>query len=114
MGCPVRRKQLPERLRAKQRRIAGEDEQISVPSVERSARRCKRVTRSARLGLHGDLIAVECVGIIGPGHDDERVGTEAARGLQNPVDEAPAEQRMQMLRRLGAHARTESASEDDC
>ena len=45
--------------------------------------------------------------------DDERVGAELVSGVERPVEHAPAEQRVQVLRRRGAHARTEAGGHDD-
>ena len=40
-------------------------------------------------------------------------GRQLAGRLDHPVDEAAAEQRVQVLRRLGAHARAEPGGQDD-
>src|SRR5262249_40438599 len=59
--------------------------------------------------LYHDLdVVLVRAGAAGRSDDDEALECERSRGLDDPVDQALAEQRMQMLRRLRAHAGSET------
>src|SRR5206468_3856292 len=61
----------------------------------------------------GHALAGECIFRFGRGHDDERLGSKGANCVEHPVDETLAEQRVKMLRCLGAHPRPEPGGHDD-
>ena len=88
-------------------------EHVAVEPVER--RRVQRTASPVPSGslLDGDLDAVVARRASPASDDDERVGAERARGRDHPVDDPPAEQRMQVLRRRGLHPRAEPAGHDD-
>ena len=89
-------------------RVAGEDEHVArAPSSARARRATASPVPRGSL-LHGDLDALERVRVLGRGDDDERIGAERAGRLDHPVDHAPAEQRVEVLRRRRAHARAEA------
>src|SRR5439155_5837304 len=87
--------------------VAVQHEHVSLESVQLRVRSADRVTRAARLFLHGDAQAGECVACVRRRDDDERVGTGALGGVDHPVDEAAPEQRVQVLR----HGRPHPCSE---
>ncbi len=102
-----------ERLGPKQRGVARKYEHVALMAVERPARRVHRVAGPQRLFLNRDLEIVERLGLCGRDDNDQRVGIEAPRRFGHPVDEPSAQEPVEGLRRLGAHARAETACEDD-
>ncbi len=113
MFAPVRVHELTQDVRREQRRIAGENEHVAFDPGELRVRSANRVARAERLALHGHVEAVEHVGRRRRGDDDDRLRAGFVRRGQHPVDDAPAEQRMQVLRRGRAHAGPESGGHDD-
>ncbi len=103
-----------EDLRAQRGHVAVEDEHVALETVEGRARRANRVAGTEWRLLHGDRDALECVARVGRRDDDDRVGAGTGGRGGHPVDHAPAEQRMQVLRRCGVHPRTEATGHDDC
>ena len=71
------------------------------------------VARAKRLLLHRDGHAVELAGRLRRKHDDEGIRLEWTDRLDDPVDEPPPQQRVQMLRERGLHARAESGRHHD-
>ena len=96
-----------------ERRGAVEHEHVAFEPVERALRGCDRVAGTARLALHRDLDALGDVLAARRDDDHGPVGAELADGVERPVEHALAEQRVQVLRRPGAHARTEAGGHDD-
>ena len=103
-----------DRLRPQRGHVAVEDEHVAVEIGERLARAADRVARAARLLLHGDLDAVVELARRRRGDDDDPLDARAARGLDDPVDHPPAEQRMEVLRRRALHARADPSGHHDC
>ena len=99
--------QAPQQSPADRRSVSGDQEHVALEAREGAARGRSRVAGAARLGLYGHLDALERILRSGRGHYHERLGLELADGVDDPVDEAPSEQRMQVFRRLRAHARAE-------
>jgi len=94
-------------------RVAGHDEQVAVEPFEAPAGCCGGVAGPAGLLLHGHGDAFERLARIGRGDDHERLRVEPPHRLDHPVREPPPEQRVQVLRRLGVHARAEAGGQDD-
>ena len=107
--APVLIDQRPQVIAGQQGRGGVEDEDTPGEAIERRARRGDRVAGAERPLLHHDLDAV--VGVSGRrrGDDHERVGSRLERGLDHPVDDAAAEQRVEVLRQRRAHAGAEPA-----
>ena len=108
----MRREQRLEQLGRQKRRVAGEDEHLV------GAGRCllgapHRIPGPERLLLHRGRQPVELVGGIGRDDDDERVRLERPGSLDDPVDHAAAQDRMQMLGRGRAHACPPASGHDD-
>ena len=77
------------------------------PALERLTRAADSVTGTARLRLHCDIDAHEQFARRLRGDDDDALDARPARGLDDPVDHSPAEQRMEVLRRRALHARAD-------
>ena len=113
-GGAVRLDERADRLGPERRDVAVEDEDVAAEALERRARAADGVAGAERLLLHGDLDALEKVARLRRGDDDEPLDAGLARGLDDPVDHPPAEQRVQVLRRRALHARADSAGHHDC
>ena len=111
--APVRVEQLAQRVRRQQRRVAGEDEHVAVRRAELRARRANGVAGAERSFLDRDLEPVEAVARLRRRDDDDRLRAGVARGGDDPVDHAPAEQRVEVLRRRGTHASAEAGGHDE-
>jgi hypothetical protein len=110
----VLRDELIEQTGREQRRSRIEHEHRAVESVERLTRRRNRVAGPAGVLLYcDDHAAVVGVARVGRRHDDDRIGTGRACGLEDPVDDASPEQRVQMLRHGRLHPGAEPAGHDD-
>jgi hypothetical protein len=108
-GCgfsPMRPDQLLEQPGREQRRVAREDEQAAC-LADGVACRPHRVARTERALLHGDRRVPEGITALGRGDDDKRRRLERPCCLHHPVDHAPAQNRVQVLRHGGLHARAE-------
>ncbi len=105
--------QLPENLGGEERRVAGEDEHVVRGAVECRARAAHRVSGAERLLLDREREAVEGRGRGGSGNHDERVDTDRARRADDPVHHPAAEDRVQVLRHVRAHAGAEAGRHDD-
>ena len=92
-----------EQLAREQRRIAREDEHL-VRTGDRMLGTPHRVARPERLSLHRDVQPLELVRGVGRDDDDERIGAERPRRLDDPVDHPAAEDRVQVLRGRREHA----------
>jgi hypothetical protein len=106
--------QVAHEPRAQPRSVTGEDEQVSADAIQGVSRRRQRVARAERIALNCDRHAVERARAAGRRDDDERIRSDRTSGLDDPVDHAPSEQRVEMLRRVRAHARAEPAGEHHC
>ena len=109
----MRVEQLTQRVRREQRRVAGEDEHVAAHRAELRVGRANGVPRAERTFLYRDLEAVEAVAGLRRGDDHDRRRAGVARGRNDPVDHAPAEQRVEMLRRRGTHASAEAGGHDE-
>ena len=105
--APVGLDELLQQLGGQERRVAGEDEEALRPASDGLAGRADGVAGSERALLHRDLHVAERVAALRRGDDDERRRAERSRRLEHPVDHAPAEDRVQVLRHGRAHARAE-------
>ncbi len=105
--------EVAEQDRIDHRRVAAEDEQVPGDAVECFARRRERVAGSARLVLHRGLDPVELTDALRRGDDDERIRVDGTRRLEHPVDHSPAQDPVEVLRRVGLHPRAETAGEHD-
>src|SRR4029453_2239804 len=56
---------------------------------------------------------VELVHSLRSGDNDERIGVDRTRSLDDPVDHATAQDLVEVLRRVGLHPRAETAGEHD-
>ena len=111
----MRLDEVAQQLGVEQRRVAGEDEHVARRALERAARRADRVAGAERLLLDRHLDALEAVPASGRGDDDDagrRRPPRAAR--EHPVDHAPAEDRVQVLRHRRSHPGPEAGGHDDC
>src|ERR1041385_4890037 len=108
----MRLEQCAEALRSDRRGIAADHQHVALEPIERRAGGRRRVSGPTRLLLDGDGDPVERFLRPGRSDDEERVGPERAGRLDHPVDEPPAEQRMEVLRRLRPHARAEPCGEN--
>ena len=103
-----------EQRRREQRRVAGQHEHLVRAAVERRARGADGVAGAERLLLDRDRHAVERRRASRATRRRRAARAELPRGLEHPVDEPASEQRVQVLRRRGAHARAESTGHHDC
>ena len=94
-------------------RVAGDDEHVALEALEAAARRRGRVAGAPRLLLDGDRSPSNASRASGEVTTTSGFGPSAAHRLDHPVGEPPAEQRMQVLRGLRAHARAEAGGQDD-
>ena len=90
-----------EQLGREQRRVAGEDEHVAVDARERSrARRAPRRRCRAARSWTATVDALERVGACRARRRRRAArAPSGARGLDDPVDHPPAEQRVEVLRR---------------
>jgi len=112
--APVRLDELLEQRRREQRRVAGEDEHVLGSTLDRRPGGADGVARALRLLLDRDLVALEPLPGRGRRDHDERVGADAAAGLEHPVDHPAAEQLVEVLRHGGFHPRAEARGHHDC
>ena len=113
-GGAMRLDERGDRLRPQRGHVAVEDEDVAVEVAERLARAADGVAGAARLLLHGDVDAVVELARRRRGDDDDPLHARPARGLDDPVDHPPAEQRMEVLRRRALHARADPSGHHDC
>ena len=103
-----------EVLGGEERRGGVEDEDVPVEAFERGPRGGDGVARAERLLLDRDLDALVGVCRVRRGDDDDPLGAGTAGRIDHPVDHAPAEQRVEVLRHARAHARPEPSGHHDC
>ena len=100
--------------RGQQRRRRVEHEQVAFEPRERVPGRGDGVAGTEWLFLNRHPHSLVGVHRVGRGDDHDRVGSGLARGVDHPVDHAPAEQRVQVLRHGRPHPRSESARHHYC
>ena len=106
--------ELSQVLGSEQRRRRVEHEQVAFEAGERVPGRGDGVAGPERLLLNRDLHSLEGVCRVGRGDDHDRVGSGLASSRDHPVDHAPTEQRVQVLRHGRPHPRPESACHHYC
>ena len=110
--------ELLEHLGGEQRRGSVEDEDVPSKTLQHRPGRGDRVSRTARLRLDRELCLVgkrerELVARGGRADDHEGIRLERLCGQERPVEDASTEERMEMLRPVGAHPRAQARRHDD-
>jgi hypothetical protein len=111
--------ELLEYVACEQRRVSGHHENVSVEILEAVARRRDRVAGAARLLLDGQLELIRERGAklflaLRRDDDDTRRRVERPYRIEDPVEQPPAEQRMQVLRPVRLHAGPQARGHHDC
>ena len=106
--------EFPQVRGGQQRRRRIEHEQVAFKAGERVAGRGDGIAGAERLLLNRDLHSLVGVRRVGRGDDHDRVGSGLAGRPDHPVDHAPAEQRVQVLRHGRPHPRPEPACHHYC
>ena len=109
----MRGHKLTQDVRREQRRVAREHEDVPVGRSELRSRRADRIAGAERRLLDRDVETIEGVRRRGRRDDDDRLRARLLRRRQHPVDDPPAEQRMQVLRRGRPHAGPEPGGHHD-
>src|SRR5581483_1246398 len=109
-GAPVRVDERAQERRRQHRRVAGEDQHVSLVAGECRARRANGVAGTEGLLLHRNDEPAVCEAILcrRRGDDDDRVGARTATGVDDPVDHRPAEHEVEVLRHVGPHPGAEA------
>ena len=114
----MRRDEVLELATGEERGVPGEDEHVALEPLEGRPGRGGGVTGAPRLLLEGEdgarrERALELGPRLGRRDDYERIGLQPFRRGDYPVDEAPAEQRVQVLRPPRLHAGAETGCHHD-
>ena len=93
--------------------VSRENKDLVDLSFQQFPRRAHGVARPERSLLHGHIEPGEEIGGAHRGDDHDPSELELLRRRQHPVHHPPAENRMQVLRQRGVHARPEPRGHDD-